>query len=130
MKPFFLPAAMALFISVAPVWAADTAGNNAGVLIGGSGKGSPAASNETCVDVEIAGQRAPAFDCINEKIRQQVARVQPVENIPPLQASSSVASVQSFTEASLQQQYGQNLGKSAVPFRPAPPVFAGSLGLR
>lgn len=126
MKSLLLLAALALLAPAASSRAADV-----GVVIGGaSGGASAATSNETCVDVEIGGQRAPAFDCINEKLRQQVAHVQPVGNIPPLQASSSVVAVQGINATAIAEQFGPALGKSVVPFRPAPPAFSSSLGLR
>jgi hypothetical protein len=85
------------------------------------------AANQVCVDVEIGGQRAEALDCLNLRLRQTVAGIRPPANIPPVQASSPAVRAGGFNAAALSQQYGQNLGKSVVPYRPVAAVFANSL---
>jgi hypothetical protein len=121
-----LPGVVALFLAASPAFAQDSTGSNGGVFIGGTATQS-APADETCVEVEIGGQKAPAYSCINQRLQQQVDHVQPVENSPPLDASSPAVAVHGFNQTALQQQFGQNFGKSVVPFRPAPPTFNSSL---
>ena len=78
---------------------------------------------ETCVQVEIGGQKSSGLDCINQDLKREVDGVHPPQNIPPLSATSPPPSVGSFNATAMSEQYGQNWGKSVIPFRPAPPVF-------
>ena len=78
---------------------------------------------QRCVDVVIGSERS--FGCLNEKLKQQVDRVNPpVTNTPPFDARSQDVKVGVINIPALQEQYGKNFGVSAVPFRPPPPVFA------
>jgi hypothetical protein len=81
---------------------------------------SPQASifSETCVEVEIGGERAPSLGCLNRKLKQQVDRIAPSVNVPPIDARSQDIHVGSANTVAVQQQYGTNFGRSAVPFRP------------
>jgi hypothetical protein len=126
MATALLPGVVALVLAAAPALAQDAAGNNSGVFIGGTATPS-APADQTCVEVEIGGQKAPAYSCINQRLQQQVQQVQPVANIPPLDASSPAVAVHGFNQTALQQQFGQNFGKSVVPFRPPAPTFNSSL---
>jgi hypothetical protein len=80
------------------------------------------------VEVEIGGSKA--FNCLNEKLKQQVDRVNPSLNTPPIDARSPDIRVGVVNIPAVQQQYGKNFGVSVVPFRPAPPVFSAPLGRR
>lgn len=82
---------------------------------------------ERCVDVVIGGARS--FDCLNQKLRQQVDNVNPVTNTPPLDARSPDVKVGVVNIPAVQEQYGRNFGVSVVPFRP-PQVFTPPLGHR
>lgn len=97
----------------------DELGGN-GPVIGG-GNPPPTATNGTCVEVEIGGEKTQKLDCINQQLKLQAERVRPVGNVPPLDAASPAVALHGFNETALQQQYGQNLGKSVVPFRPTKP---------
>ena len=121
-----LPGVVAVFLAASPAFAQDAPGSKSGVFIGGGATPS-APADQTCVEVEIDGQKAPAYSCINQRLQQQVDQVQPVANIPPLDASSPAVAVHGFNQTALQQQFGQNFGKSVVPFRPAAPTFSNSL---
>jgi hypothetical protein len=85
-------------------------------------------THERCVDVTNGNDRS--FGCLNEKLKQQVDRVNPVQNIPPIDAKSSDLKVGVVNVPAVQQQYGRNFGVSAFPYRPAPPVFAPPIGHR
>jgi hypothetical protein len=126
MATALLPGVVALVLAAAPALAQDPAGNKSGVFIGGTATPS-APADQTCVEVEIDGQKAPAYSCINQRLQQQVEQVQPVANVPPLDASSPAVAVHGFNQTALQQQFGQNFGKSVVPFRPPAPTFNNSL---
>jgi hypothetical protein len=104
-----------------PGWADESSGGGAKKVLLGETNSLHAGSDETCVEVEIGGEKAEKLNCINEQLKQQVDRVQPVGNLPPLDASSPTVKLHGFNETALQQQYGKNLGKSVVPFRPAKP---------
>src|ERR1700737_3753395 len=94
------------------------------MIIGGT-KGSQAAP-ERCVEVEIGSSRA--FECLNQKLKQQVDRVAPTLNLPPIDARSPDTKTGVVNIPGVQQQYGKNFGVSAVPFRPAPLQFNSPLG--
>jgi hypothetical protein len=85
-------------------------------------------ARERCVDVKIGDDHA--LGCLNEKLKQQVDKVNPVENIPPIDARSSDTKTGVVNIPGVQQQYGKNFGHSVVPYRPAPPVYTSPLGPR
>jgi len=109
---------LAILLLAPPARAADASGNAGGVVLGGNNQ-PPAAASETCVEVEIGGERTQKLDCINQQLKQQAQRVQPIGNVPPLDASSPAVKSHGFNETALSQQYGPNLGKSVFPFRPS-----------
>jgi hypothetical protein len=113
--------ALLLLALASPARADDTAGNakTAETVVLGETKAAPAATDDTCVEVEIGGEKAQRLDCINRQLKQQVDQVQPVGNVPPIDASSPAVRSHGFNETALQQQYGKNLGKSVIPFRPS-----------
>jgi hypothetical protein len=79
------------------------------------------AKPDRCVEVEIGSSRA--MDCLNQKLKDKVDSVNPVTNVPPIDARSPDTKVGVVNIPGVQEQYGKNFGVSAVPFRPAPPVF-------
>jgi hypothetical protein len=82
---------------------------------------------ERCVDVVIGHEKS--FDCMNEKLKRQVDRVNPpVLNTPPIDARSQDLKVGVVNVPAVQQQYGKNFGVSAFPYRPPPPVYVAPLG--
>jgi hypothetical protein len=91
------------------------------IVIGG-GAGNP----DRCVEVEIGASRS--MDCLNQKLRREVDRVNPTINLPPIDARSPDTKVGVVNIPGVQQQYGRNFGVSAAPYRPAPPVFSAPLG--
>jgi hypothetical protein len=86
-----------------------------------------AQSAQTCVQVQVAGQGPSAFNCLNQQLQQEVEGVAPTQSKLPLSATSPSNQVGTFNEQSLSEQYGQNFGKSATPYRPPPPTFNTSL---
>jgi hypothetical protein len=78
----------------------------------------PSILSETCVEVEIGNEKAPSLGCLNRKLKQQVDRVAPSPNAPPIDARSQDIHVGVANTAAVQQQYGQNFGRSAIPYRP------------
>ena len=103
------------------------------IVVGGSKPASPdssraPASHERCVEVEIGSSRS--MDCLNQKLKKEVDKVNPSINLPPIDAKSQDLKVGVVNVPAVQQQYGRNFGVSAVPYRPAPPVFTSPVGRR
>ena len=92
------------------------------VIGGGEGKA------ERCGEAAGSGSNRP-MDCLNQKLRREVDRVNPpVMNLPPIDARSPDTKVGVVNIPGVQQQYGRNFGVSVVPYRPPPPVFGTSHG--
>jgi hypothetical protein len=81
---------------------------------------------DSCVEVEIDGTKT--FDCLNGKLKNQVERVVPVPNMPPIGTQSQDIQLGITNMPAVRQQYGPNFGKSVVPYRPPPPVYSPPLG--
>ncbi|WP_244540558.1 hypothetical protein [Hyphomicrobium sp. CS1BSMeth3] len=94
-----------------------------GIFVGGT---SSIERRESCVEVEIGGARA--YNCLNERLKREVERVNPVPNIPPIDAKSPDVKIGVVNIPAVRQQYGKNFGVSVVPYRPAPPVYSGPFG--
>lgn len=124
MKPLAL-AAIATVLLSAPGRAEDNAAPSNEIMIGGA---PPAAvAHRSCVEVEIGGDKA--FGCLNQRLRQQVDRVNPVVNAPPIDARSSDIKVGVVNMPAIRQQYGRNFGLSVVPYR-EPLIYSAPAGLR
>ena len=78
----------------------------------------PVLAEETCVEVEIGGEKTPNLNCLNQSLQKQTDNVHPTGNVAPLDATSSAVKLGGYNETALKQQYGPNYGKSAVPWRP------------
>jgi hypothetical protein len=111
--------AVVLFVALAASASAQQSVAPSGVVIGGNEP--QVVSHERCVEVEIGHERS--LGCLNEQLKRQVDRINPVPNIPPIDAKSQDIRVGVFNQMALRQQYGQNFGRSVIPFRPPPPVF-------
>jgi hypothetical protein len=79
---------------------------------------SPHSLSETCVEVEIGNEKAPSLGCLNRRLKQQVDRVAPSSSVLPIDARSQDIRVGVANTVAVQQQYGPNFGRSAIPFRP------------
>ncbi|UWU73892.1 hypothetical protein N2603_27915 [Bradyrhizobium huanghuaihaiense] len=93
--------------------------------VSSSGSRTPA-SPDRCVEVEIGSSRS--MDCLNQKLRREVDRVNPSINLPPVDARSPDLKVGIVNIPGVQQQYGRNFGVSVAPYRP--PVFSSPIGHR
>lgn len=96
------------------------------IIVGGNA--ATQVSHERCVEVEIGSSRA--FDCLNQKLKREVDRVNPSMNIPPVDARSADIRVGVVNMPAVRQQYGSNFGVSVKPYRPTPPVFSSPIGRR
>jgi hypothetical protein len=104
--------------------------NSGGTTIGGpSGGGTnAAAATDRCVEVEIGSSKS--MDCLNQKLKREVDRVNPTVNQPPVDARSPDTKVGVINIPGVQQQYGRNFGQSVVPYRPAPLIYGPPVGGR
>ncbi len=82
----------------------------------GDGDGKGGTSNK--------GDENHALEQLNQKLKRKVDETNPVLNTPPLDARSPDTKTGVVNIPGVQQQYGKNFGKSVVPYRPAPPVYA------
>jgi hypothetical protein len=76
---------------------------------------------QRCIEVEIAGDRA--FGCLNQQLKREVDRVNPLPNQPPLDAKSRDIQVGNVNVPAVRQQYGPNFERSVIPFRPPAPAL-------
>ncbi len=117
-KTFLITATILALVSHAGAQQADPPKPE--LIIGGGTP--PAPVHERCVEVEIGG--AKSFGCLNQKLKRDADRVNPVTNVAPLDAKSSDTKIGIVNLPGVQQQYGRNYGVSVVPYRPAPLVFS------
>lgn len=82
----------------------------------------------SCIEVEIDGQKASDVNCLNQELEQKAASVPHGTAVAPLSATAPNVQTGGFNQSAIRQQYGQNLGKSAEPYRPSAPVYAPPLG--
>jgi len=100
--------------------AGSAASAGSGTNLGGGTSASTA--TDRCVEVQIGSSRA--MDCLNQKLKREVDRVNPTMNLPPIDARSPDPKTGVINIPGVAQQYGKNFGVSAVPYRPAPPTFS------
>jgi hypothetical protein len=90
--------------------------------IGPQGSGNSVAAGNS-------GNANRSYDDLNRRLRGEVDRVNPpIANQPPIDAQSPDIRVGVINIPAIQQQYGQNFGISARPYRPAPLVYSAPLG--
>ena len=109
-----------------PALAQAASGGVGAVTLPGTPGTSPS-GGETCVQVQVAGQKPSPFDCLNQQLQQQVQAVSQTQPTLPLSATSSSNQVGTFNEQGVAEQYGQNFGKSVIPYRPPAPTFSNPL---
>jgi hypothetical protein len=98
------------------------AGDNRQQRSGGAAAGREGGRFERCVDVVIGSETS--FGCLNERLKQQVNRVNPPAITPPIDAKSPDVKVGVVNVPAVQEQFGKNFGVSAFPFRPPPLIFS------
>lgn len=89
----------------------------------GAGPSSAGTSPTPCTNAPSGSPEA--FNCLNRKLKQQVDQINPSLTTPsaPLDARSPDIKVGIVNVPAVKEQYGQNFGVSAVPYRPAAPVY-------
>lgn len=110
-----------VFLGPVAALAQGTSNNGGSITLPGSSQ--PPVNGQTCVQVQIAGQNPSALNCLNQQLQQQVQAANPSQPNLPLAAVSSSNKVGTFNEQSVNEQYGQNFGKSVVPYRPPASTF-------
>ncbi len=125
-NPSFLGFCLLLAVTVPALASAQSAAGNGGlVLPGATGQAEP--QSQTCVQVKVNGESPSAYNCLNQQLQQEALGTSAANPKLPLTASSGPNQVGTFNEQSVREQYGQNFGKSAIPYRPPPPNFNTSL---
>ena len=115
---------LALSIPAAPqappvLDSAPPAASGSAIMIGAQPPPSP--NFQRCVEVDIGGDRG--LGCLNQQLKHEVDRVNPSITNPPLDARSPDVAVGLVNSTAVRQQYGQNYGRSVIPFRPPAPVY-------
>ncbi len=109
---------LALLVILPSLWpVAGVAGQTGAATANIALPASPSQSR-VCVQVSIAGQTAPDYDCLNQQLDGQARGAQHVSNIPPEDANAPAVRVGGFNQAALSQQYGKNWGNSPTVYRP------------
>ncbi len=104
-----------------------TQGNGGSLTLPATGSQSPAGAGQTCVQAKIAGEAPPPYSCLNQQLQQEVQGAGAATPSLPLTASSPSNKVGTYNEQSIKEQYGQNYGKSVIPYRPPAPVYSSGL---
>ncbi|BAS00477.1 hypothetical protein BV133_2883 [Blastochloris viridis] len=73
-------------------------------------------TTQRCIEVQIGSEKT--LDCFNQLLKEQVDRVNPVLNKPPIEAGSQDIRTGVANIPAVRQQYGPNFGRSLVPYRP------------
>jgi hypothetical protein len=85
----------------------------------GHAQTTPKAAPTNCTDVQVG--TAQSYDCINAQLGAAAnATPRPSSQDAPLNAASPSNVVGTFNEGATRNRLGQNFGKSAIPYRPAP----------
>jgi hypothetical protein len=81
--------------------------------------------------VRLPGRGAIIRSAVStSQLKRKVDQVNPIQNLPPLDARSQDIKVGTVNIPGVQQQYGQNFGHSVFPYRPPSPVYSSGLGRR
>jgi hypothetical protein len=80
-----------------------------------------AQEEQVCVDVQVEGERSPAFDCLNEKLKATAQSAMPADPhavIREVVGNGEPNKVGTFSFTATSIRMGSNFGKSAFPQRP------------
>jgi hypothetical protein len=83
------------------------------------------AQSSACVDAKVG--TASSYNCLNRELQKQVVRQHQGGADVSIIATSPAPASGTFNQAAVREHLGSNFGKSAVPQRPAAPVFASPL---
>jgi hypothetical protein len=83
------------------------------------------ADGQTCVQVTLNGQKPPAYNCLNQQMQSLALGAQAAPPALPVTANAPSNQVGTFNQQGIAEQYGQNFGKSVIPYRPPAPVMGG-----
>ncbi len=88
------------------------------------------APSATCVDVEVDGERRPAFECLNHELKAAAQGANPSDPDAQLKAvagNGAPNQVGTFSYTGESIRMGNAFGKSAFPQRPPAPVYSNRL---
>jgi hypothetical protein len=87
--------------------------------VAGAARAAAAPQATNCTDVQVGS--AQSYDCINAQLGAAAAATPRSSSADaPLTSSSPSNVVGTFNEGATRNRLGQNFGKSAIPYRPAP----------
>ncbi|MEI9993004.1 MAG: hypothetical protein WDM91_00305 [Rhizomicrobium sp.] len=89
--------------------------------------GHPALAQQSCVEVEVEGQRRPPLDCLNRQLQQASAAGGPSAAIAAVVGNAEPNRVGIFSHAGTAIRMGAAFGRSATPQRPSS-VYAQPVG--
>lgn len=89
-----------------------------------------APDTDSCVDVEVGGAKSLSFDCLNRQLHNPAGTDD--SKAPDIAAkdvtgSGAPTTAGTFSYTGTAIRMGDAFGKSAIPQRPTPPSFTGSL---
>jgi hypothetical protein len=70
------------------------------------------------------GDNTHGLDRLDQQLKRKVDEINPLGNIVPLDARSPDVKTGMVNIPGVEQQYGQNFGKSVMPYRPPSPVYS------
>jgi hypothetical protein len=105
-------------LAAAIVWTSGAAAQSTPGVVIGSDKPQAPAFERSCVEVEIGGEKAPALNCLNRRLRGQVDKTQTPSLAAPLDANSPDVHLGISNPSAVRQQFGTTFGTGAPPQRP------------
>ncbi|MGE8546651.1 MAG: hypothetical protein ACN6OC_04325 [Alcaligenes sp.] len=80
----------------------------------------PVHGPESCVEVEVNGQRTPSYECLQQRLSPEAAERPPALPRSEQQVLQAPNSLGMPVPATLGNRMGNQFGRSAFPQRPAP----------
>ncbi len=78
----------------------------------------PARPPESCVEVEVNGQRVPSYECLQQRLSPEKAKRPPTLSRSEQQVLQAPNSLGLPTPSTLSNRMGNQFGQSAFPQRP------------